>query len=333
VGGVFEGGVLKRDSGRGERAEELALVEDRQPGRAEGRVPAVSQKGPRRCSLHVHHGALRVEDSRHVVLPGVGRVRTAENIRPIIRHVRRGTCRVLAATVREKGGNWSVSLRLEIIEPRQPESRTDTVGVDAGIGGNLLVIMEPGGTVVRKVANPRALRSSVADLRRATRALSRKREGSRRWHQAKQRLTRIHMRASAIRTDALHKVTTELAKTHSRIVIEDLRPGVHARGVGVRRKAWADAAFGEFRRQLTYKCRWYGSELWIADRWFPSSKTCSACGHVNTTLTLPTGLGPARNAVPGMTATRTLGSTWRVSRPVRPRRRVAVRPHPCGLPR
>ena len=158
---------------------------------------------------------------------------------------------MFAATVREKGGQWSVSLRLEIIEPRQPEPRTDTVGADAGIGQNLLVIMRADGTVVRKLANPKALRSSITDVRRAARALSRKQEGSRRWHEAKRRLARVHQHAAAIRTDALHKVTTELAKTHGRIVIEDLRPGVHARGVGVRRKAWADAAFREFRRQLT----------------------------------------------------------------------------------
>jgi putative transposase len=248
--------------------------------------PRFRKKGtdPVRCTYTT--GALRVEDSRHVVLPGVGLVRTAENIRPIVRHVRRGTCRVLSATVREKSGRWSVSLRLEIIEPRQPEPRQDTVGIDAGIGHDLLVIMRPDGTVVRKVANPRALRSSITDVRRATKALSRKHEGSRRWHRAKQRVARVHMRVAAVRNDVLHKVTTELAKTHGRIVIEDLRPGVHARGVWVRRRAWADAAFGEFRRQLNYKCGWYGSELWIADLWYPSSKTCSACGHVNAALTL-----------------------------------------------
>ena len=162
---------------------------------------------------------------------------------------------MLSATVREKGGHWSVSLRLEITEPRQPSPRADTVGVDAGIGRNLLVIMRPDGTVVRKVANPKALRSSITDLRRAARALSRKHEGSRRWQQAKRKLTRVHMRATAIRTDALNKATTELAKTHGQIVVEDLRPLAHARGVRMHRKACADFAFGEFRRQLTYKCQ------------------------------------------------------------------------------
>jgi putative transposase len=72
-------------------------------------------KDPVRCTYTT--GALRVDDARHVVLPGVGRVRTAESIRSVWRHVRRGTGRLLAATIREKGGRWSASLRLEITEP------------------------------------------------------------------------------------------------------------------------------------------------------------------------------------------------------------------------
>jgi len=241
-------------------------------------------KDPVRCTYTT--GALRVEDSRHVVLPRVGRVETAENIRAIYRHIRRGTGRLMSATVREKNGWWTVSLRLEISAPWQPETRADAVGVDVGIGKDLLIVMRPDGSVVRKVANPRALRASFADLRRASKALSRKTEGSRRWHQAKRRLGRVHAHAAAIRSDALHKATTDLAKTHGRIVIEDLTPGSHMRGVRARRKSWTDAAAGEFRRQLTYKCEWYGSELWLADRWYPSSKTCSACGHANSSMTL-----------------------------------------------
>ena len=81
-----------------------------------------------RCTYST--GALRVGGSRTVVLPGAGQVRTAENIRPIWRHVRRGTARLLSATIREKAGRWSVSLRLQITAPRQPAPRTSTVGVD-----------------------------------------------------------------------------------------------------------------------------------------------------------------------------------------------------------
>jgi putative transposase len=155
-----------------------------------------------------------------------------------------------------------------------------------GIGDHLLTVMAPDGSVIEKVPNPRALRSALADLRRANRVLSRKAEGSSRWRTARQRLGRVHVRAANIRADALHKATTRLAKTHGQVVIEDLAVRPLVRGIRSHRKAWADAAAGEFRRQLTYKAGWYGCDLWVADRWYPSSKTCSACGLVNGSLTL-----------------------------------------------
>ena len=119
-----------------------------------------------------------------MVLPKVGAVRAAEKIRPVWRHVRRGTARLLSATIREKRRPLAVSLRPEITAPRQPAPRTGTVGVDAGIGNHLLIVMHPDGTAAEKVPNPRALRTSLADLRRANRALARKNEGSSRWRMA-----------------------------------------------------------------------------------------------------------------------------------------------------
>jgi putative transposase len=239
-----------------------------------------------RCTYSAGSVPVRVEGSRTIMLPGVGRVRTAENIRPIWRHIRRGSGRILSATVREKAGRWYVSLRLEIAVPHQPESRTDTVGVDVGIGNNLLIVMRPDGTVAEKVPNPKALRSSLTDLRRANRALARKTEGSSRWRKANRQLGKVHARAADIRKDVIHKATTRLAKTHGQVVIEDLAVGPLARGLRHHRKAWTDAAAGEMRRQLTYKAEWYGCELWLANRFYPSSKTCSACGQVNKSLTL-----------------------------------------------
>jgi len=245
-------------------------------------------KDPVRCTYGAGSVTVRVEGPRTVFLPGVGRVRTAENIRDLWRHVRRGTGRVLAATIREKSGRWSVSLRLEIAAPRRPELRADTVGVDVGIGNNLLIVMRPDGTVAEKVPNPRALRTSLAVLRHAHRALSRKQEGSSRWRKADRKLGRVYAHTANIRSDAIHKATTRLAKTHGTVVIEDLCITGHMRGLRHHRKAWKDAAAGEMRRQFTYKAEWYGCELQLADRWYPSSKTCSAvgCGHVNTALTM-----------------------------------------------
>lgn len=186
----------------------------------------------------------------------------------------------------ERAGRWSVSLRLEIAAPWQPGPRGDTVGVDLGIGKYLLVVMRSDGSVAEKVPNPKALRESLAELRQAGRALSRKSAGSPRWRMAKLRLARVHTRIAAIRSDAIHKATTDLAKTHGQIVIEDLAVNSLIHGLRSHRRSWVDAAAGELRRQLTYKAQWYGAELWVADRFYPSSKTCSVCGLVNTGLTL-----------------------------------------------
>ncbi len=239
-----------------------------------------------RCTYAAHSMPVRIEGARTVVLPGVGRVRTAENIRSVWRHVRRGTGRVLSATIRARAGRWLVSLRLEITARQQPEPRADTVGVDVGIGQHLLVVMRPDRSVVEKVPNPKALRNSLAELCRVNRAVSRKKEGSPRWHKARQRLARVHARVAGIRSDAIHKATTRLAKTHGAVVIEDLAVAGHVRGIRRRRRAWTDAAAGEMRRQLTYKADWYGCDLWVADRWYASSKICSVCGQVNKSLTL-----------------------------------------------
>ncbi len=89
----------------------------------------------------------------------------------------------------------------------------------------------------------------------------------------------MHRKVANIRKDALHKLTTYLAKNHGRVVIEDLNvSGMLANHKLA--KSIADQGFYEFRRQLEYKTQWYGSELVVVDRFFPSSKTCSRCGHV-----------------------------------------------------
>ena len=120
------------------------------------------------------------------------------------------------------------------------------------------------------------------------------------------RIARTHARVAHLRADALHKVTTRLAKTHGTVVVEDLnvagmtakpaprpdpdRPGHHLRN-GARAKAGLnrailDASPGELRRQLAHKCEWYGCRLVVAGPWFPSSKTCSCCKAVKTKLSL-----------------------------------------------
>ena len=99
------------------------------------------------------------------------------------------------------------------------------------------------------------------------------------------KIARLHRRIANIRKDTLHKLTSYLAKNHSQVAIEDLNVSGMLKNRKLA-KAIADMGFFEFRRQLEYKSKLYGSRLIVADRFFPSSKTCSNCGWYNKDLKL-----------------------------------------------
>lgn len=148
----------------------------------------------------------------------------------------------------------------------------------------LLTGVDDRGRVV-EVNGPRALRGSLRRLRRASRAHSRKVKGSANRRKATARLARIHARVANVRADALHQATTDLAARYETVVAEDL----NVTGMLANRKlarAVADQGFGTARRMLGYKTEWNGGQLKVADRWYPSSKTCPACGWRKPTLTL-----------------------------------------------
>lgn len=149
-------------------------------------------------------------------------------------------------------------------------------------------------------AHPRHVRRAEKRLTKAQRALSRARKGSARRAKARQRVARLHHELAVRRGTALHTVTKELATRFATVAIEDLnvlgmtssaRGTVEVPGTRVRQKAGLnrailDVAPGELRRQLDYKTSWYGSRLAVLDRWWPSSKTCSACSWQNPRLAL-----------------------------------------------
>jgi putative transposase len=135
------------------------------------------------------------------------------------------------------------------------------------------------------VPNPRPLEAALKELRHLSRERSRRTRGSRRYTETKRKVTRLQRRVASIRHHHIHALTTRLAKTHGEIVVEDLDAAGMLRqkgltGARARRRGLSDSALGETRRQLAYKTIWYGSRLVVADRWYPSSKTCHACGHV-----------------------------------------------------
>jgi putative transposase len=151
--------------------------------------------------------------------------------------------------------------------------------VDVGV--RHLAVLSTGTTI----ANPHALERSLRKLRRLNRQLARRAPASKRRAQTRRRLARVHARAANLRRDALHKLTTTLATEHGIIVVEQLNVAGMMRNRRLAR-ALADAGLAELRRQLTYKTCWHGSRLVVADRFYPSSRTCSACGWVKAKLTL-----------------------------------------------
>jgi putative transposase len=132
---------------------------------------------------------------------------------------------------------------------------------------------------------PKAHKALLERLRRLSRSLSRKEKGSANRKKAKAKLAKLHARIAAIRSDALHKLTTDLTRRFHTIGIEDL----NVRGMMANRhlaRSIADMSFFEFRRQLEYKAAMRGGHVVVADRFYASSKTCSACGHKRETLPL-----------------------------------------------
>jgi putative transposase len=232
-------------------------------------------------------GAMRVEpDRRHLTLPVIGCVRTHENTRRIERLIRSGRARVLAICVRRNGTRIDASVRVLVQRPIQPavtlpDSR---VGVDVGVR-RFATIATADGKVIEQVENPRPLDAALTELRHVCRARSRCTKGSRRYRERTTEISRLHRRINDVRTHHLHVLTTRLAKTHGRIVVEGLDAAGMLRqkglpGARARRRGLCDAALGAPRRHLSYKTGWYGAALVVADRWFPSSKTCHDCGHV-----------------------------------------------------
>lgn len=252
-----------------------------------------------RVAVRFTTGAIRVEaDRHHVTLPRLGTVRTRESTRKLARRVEAGAARILSACVtRDAAGRWHVAFHALVQRSKSRPAHVGAlshpvVGVDVGVR-DLLVVAAPDGTEVERVPAPKSLATAQSRLRALQRVAARrhgpydpatgqKRPPSNRWRRTQARIGKTHARAANIRRDALHKATTRLAQQHEVVAVETLNAAGMRSAGGVRKhglnRALADAALAEVRRILAYKTRWYGSILVEADRWFPSSKTCSGCG-------------------------------------------------------
>lgn len=178
----------------------------------------------------------------------------------------------------DAAGRYFVSLRFKRdIHPMRPVD--GDVGIDMGITS--LVTLSTG----EKVHNPRHTKRDAKKLARAQKKLSRCQKGSNRRAKQRKRVARIHARIADRRSDHMHKLTTRLIRENQTIVVESLAVKNMVRNHALA-KHISDAAWGELVRQLRYKADWYGRNLVEIDRWYPSSKRCSGCGHVVPSLPL-----------------------------------------------
>lgn len=239
---------------------------------------------------------IRVGDGRprSVTLPGVGTVAVHDDTRRLRRLLTGQRGRVLFATVSRRAGRWWVSLHVEAADlhpdarhrPRPAaEYAGGWVGLDRGLTAFVVAATAAGREVARVTDPPKALAAGLRRQRRLARAVTRKQKGSANRSKAAARLGRHHGRVRDIRQQFLHRVSGQLVKTHDRLAIEDL----HVAGMLANHRlarAIVDASWAEFARMLTYKQAWRGGQLTVVDRWYPSSKTCSACGAVAAALSL-----------------------------------------------
>jgi putative transposase len=179
---------------------------------------------------------------------------------------------------RDSAGRWFVSVLVEEEIQRYPQADT-AVGIDAGITS--LLTLSTG----EKIANPRHERRDRERLAKAQRALARKQKGSANREKARRKVARVYARIADRRRDFLHKLSTRIVRENQTVVIEDLSPRNMVKNRSLAR-AISDAAWSDLREMLEYKCDWHGRELVTADRWYPSSKTCSACGHLTAKMPL-----------------------------------------------
>jgi putative transposase len=179
---------------------------------------------------------------------------------------------------RDPAGRWFVSLLCQCAVEPHPASDS-VVGVDAGITS--LVTLSTG----EKIANPKHEKRDRARLALAQRRLARTQEGSANRDKARLKVARVHARISDRRKDFLHQLTTRLVRDNQAVVIEDLSVRNMVRNHRLAR-AISDAAWRQMRAMLAYKCEWYGRDLVVTGRWYPSSRTCSACGQAASSLPL-----------------------------------------------
>ena len=233
-------------------------------GRA--KYPQFKKKGKSRDSFTLTNDQFAIDGCR-IRIPNLGLVRMRETLR--------FSGKILSATVSRNADQWFASITVDTDQNHLPPAENQgTVGVDLGVSA--LATLSTG----EKVVGAKPHKALLSRLQRLSRSLSRKVKGSANRNKAKQKLAKLHARIANIRQNSLHQLTTDLTRRFHTIGIEDLNVSGMVKNRHLSR-AISDMGFFEFRRQLEYKADRRGAVVVVANRFFASSKTCSAagCGH------------------------------------------------------
>ena len=214
--------------------------------------------------------AIRIEP-HYVRVPKIGLIRTYERLDETIVPNK--------ITIFKRAGRYFASVQYNDCNKEAPQNGGIAVGIDLGI--KTLATLSDG----MVLENPKHITKHEAKIKKLQRKLSQQQKGSNRRNKTKIKLARAHMKVSDSRSDYLHKATTMITKSYGYVAIENLNVSGMAKNHSLA-KAIRDCGFYEFRRQLEYKAKWYGSELKTIGQFEPSSKTCSTCGYIKQDLTL-----------------------------------------------
>jgi len=192
-----------------------------------------------------------------------------------------------ATIVKTTSGSYYASILVETenVKNKAKEPKNKTCGIDLGLKDFAIITNDTG---IYKIEHPKYLRKAEKRLQRLQRlqkALSRKQKGSKNFEKARKNLARQYEYVSNARNDFLHKLSKAIIDDNQVIVVEDL----NVKGIQQNpylSKSISDSGFGTFLRYLEYKAQWYGRELIVVNRFYPSSKLCNVCGYKHNELKL-----------------------------------------------
>lgn len=240
-------------------------------------------------------GTVVATDGKYLKLPKIGWVKMFESLR--------FKGEIINVVISKYAGDWYASISVELPDEEPGCENQTALGIDLGV--RKLVTTSDG----RRFENPKVFNKFYRKLKRASKRLSRKMNSSKNWNKDKLRLQRVHRDISCYRLDAIHKLTTGLAKEFGAVIFEDLNVSGMVRNKHLA-KHLSDASFGELIRQLKYKV----SGSMQADRFFASSKTCSRCGTINNKL----GTSETFKCKCGLVIDRDLNAAQNILRSARP---------------